>query len=201
MTRTELETEAARLASMEGWTNSPTPPDWTKLVNAAWRLFSFDAELIIGTVGATAVAGQCEYRLTGIKRISWVSYNAIALEQSSEAFEQFLAPTWRTATGTPLRWVEVREQTIALSPVPNGTQAIVARGNVEGSDMSTGTDEPGQVGGTGIIIPKSLHLAIALQAALMQGQAFMQGQSSARMQYFDDEYAAYVLRGRGSVGQ
>lgn len=189
----DLQTRAAILASFDGWTNSSPAPDWPTLVNQAWRRFSWEAELLSAAMNTTSVSGTSSYALVPpMKRILDVTFAGLPLLYSSQDFERFLSPGWRFTTGVPKRFIQEGVNSLALVPVPNAASAMVVWGVVQGSDMVAPTDAPGQVSGVGSPIPSNLHEAIALLAAVYQGQIAMQGESSARMKQYVDEYGGYV---------
>ena len=195
MTYTDLQTRAALLASFDGWSNAIPAPDWPTLVNEAWRRFSWEAELFTATVNVSTASGQSAYPLSPfMKRVLDLTCGGVPLRKSSVEFERFLSPGWRTVQGTPLRFVQDSTSSVAIVPVPSSTLALAVVGVIEGSNMTATTDQPGQVGGVGTPIPSNLHEAIALKAAYMQGQIAMQGESSSRMQMYEQEYAGFVNR-------
>jgi hypothetical protein len=193
MTFDDLKLRAATLASFDGWTNTVPSPDWAALVNQAWRRFSWEAEVMSGSMNTTSVISQSAYTLSpAMKRVLDVIFAGTPLLRSSQDFERFLSPGWRTVAGTPKRFVQESVNSVALVPAPSAASAMVVWGVVQGSDMVASTDQPGQVSGVGTAIPTNLHEAIALMAAVYQGKIAMQGESSARMKDYLDEYQSYV---------
>jgi len=202
MTFAELQARAALLASFDGWLSANPLPSWPDLVNEAWRRFSWEGELTTGTVTATAVSGQSSYPLAPfMKRVLDVVVGGVGLFRSRPEYERFLSPAWRTKSGTPLRFAQESTSAVSLIPAPTTGAAITVFGVVEALDMVDDTDEPGVVSGVGDAIPSNLHEAVALKAAILQGQVAMQGESSARMQSYEAEYAGFVSRALAANGR
>lgn len=198
----EIQARATLLASFEGYADVNPAPDWPTLVNRAWRMFSYDAELILKTDSSTStVSGTMEYTISGTwKDFLEVTYNGVGLIRSSEAFERNLSPSWRLQTpGTPKRFVVSQFGTLAIVPPPNAIQTLTARGVIQGPDMVLTTDQPNQVSGTGNPIPEIYHEGIAVRAAWLHGIVYATGEARARLEIFEQRYQEYVMKARAGL--
>jgi len=186
----QLQTEAARRASLEGWTEVSPPPDWASLINEAWREFSWETECVVSmaTVSGGTVAGQAEYTLAKPywKSLTDVWVNQVALSISSAIFEREGDPNWVfLASGTPTRaFLSAVDRLMLMPPPSTGGQEIRLRGIREGSTLSAPTDEPA--------VPYRFHKGIVYGAVLLHAEAYAQGASLERVQWYNERYRELV---------
>lgn len=187
----QLQARATLLASLEGWTDVAVVPDWAALVNQAYVQFSWDGECIVTNTTITTVAGQASYALTGQwRKITDAVYDSASTNQpllhSSEDYERYARADWRVqASGIPKRYTFAPFNALALIPPPASSGITVSvRGVAEALVLVNGTDIPP--------IPDVLHEAIALKAAIFQGEVYAQGEASARLERYEAKYQQYV---------
>jgi hypothetical protein len=191
----QLQARAEVLARLEGWTDVSPAPDWATLVQRAWDWFAWDSEAIVSTETLSSVNGTVEYTLAGTyKTILDVEFGTAGLLRSEESFERNLSPSWRrqSAVATPSRWVRSGVEKISLLPPPNGVTTVTVRGTGYGTALSAATDVPAA--------PTVFHEAIAIKAAVLQGEAYSQGEGSARLAALSEQYEGFVKDCRAVMG-
>lgn len=199
MTFTELQTRATALAAFEGWADQSPAPDYAYFVNQAYREFAASAETTRDNEEIATVSGTAEY--TTAK--SWLKlFNAVydtasaksPVRPSSEAYEAMLNPSWREQSGgTPVRFVRVAMNKIALVPPPNAVKTLRIYGVRQPTAMSSGSDVPDS-------IPDAYHEAIANRAAYLIGKQFAEGDAIARLQDYEMKYQQAVQACRAAIG-
>lgn len=111
----------------------------------------------------TFTIGQNMTGSFGAHSVSYCEYSGKSLDRSSITFESRLNPSWRTAGGTPRRWVPDGMQ-ILVSPAAAGS--VTVRHLRIPTDMATGSDTPDTA------IPTAHHMALVYWAA---GHLLMEG--------------------------
>jgi len=190
----DLQDRAQLLASFEAYTDIDPPPDWPTLVNQAWREYSWDGEILVGTRTVTTLTGVSDYTLTGVKIIYDVTFGGVLVARSDENFERYAGSGWLTTADPPARWCATSVGSFALIPAPSTASAPVnCRCCVEGDDMVLDADEPGVVNGVGDPIPPSLHEAVAVKAATLLMRAFAADVGRERLSDYEARYQQYVV--------
>lgn len=129
MTFGALKDRITELLTLEGWTNTDTPPNEDDLGNAALAQFSWEAEYLRGSVDVTTVIGTHTYTLVGTDLASWKRITAVActdgsiLEQSSEEELTLDEPGWFVnGNSVPRLYWSPKPDYIRLYPTPSAVK-------------------------------------------------------------------------------
>lgn len=193
----EICERAAFLAKQAGWDGALPLPDWKALVNRGLQDFSWDTEFLEEEATLTSVVNQAVYTVDSstpprpFKSIRAVAYatqtaSPLDLPLSSECDEAATDPLWwQRAAGSPARFLIPGANQIRIVPAPaNGGDTITIRGTREALPMSADTDSPA--------FPATWHEALALRAAVLHCEAWVQGEGGAKLQLYREQYAGMV---------
>lgn len=178
------------MCALEAWSDTTIAPDFATLVNRAWFQFSWDAQTQVLEETVTTVVGQTSYVLTGqIKQLLDVVYDTTgaksAMLHSSERYERNYRADWRVQpNGVSLRYTFQNFNTITLVPPPSAIVTVAVRYIGQGAAFVNPTDIPP--------IPDYYHEAIALYAAILQGEVYAQGEAEQRLAAYQARYEKYV---------
>jgi len=194
---TDIILRAAFLAKQAGWDEAAPAPDWKALVNRGLQDFSWDSEYNEEEAQVTSVINQATYPIdTAALPRSFKSFRSVAyatqtttpkdLKLSSEGDESSYDPLWwQKPAGSPVRFLIPGPNLIRIyPPCINGGDTITIRGTREAVPMSADTDVPG--------FPGTWHEAIALRAAVLYCEPWVDENGAAKIQLYREQYAGQV---------
>lgn len=159
--------------TLEGWSNTSTPPVAADLANAALAQFSWMGQYLRGSADITMVAGTHTYSLTATTADAWARVTACAwtdgageLDSTSEEVLSVDEPTWFVAaSGTPRMYWCPKPGYIRVYPTPASSGKVL---RVIGSRC-----EPTLSATDGVIVaPLPFHDAIAQLGAALHAQKY-----------------------------
>lgn len=187
----ELRERADKHAELWGFLNSSQTPNWSVLVNQAYKDLCWRTEVIRGPeANFTTVVNQAEYNLPGAATQPWKDvldcyYNNTPLIAANENQLRRINPRFVVATsGTPTHYWLPRPNVIRLYPVPNAVQQVVVYGIRAPAALVNDADVPA--------VPEPYHEAIALYAAYLHCRAFARGEARQTLSDRLAEYNAFV---------
>lgn len=159
--------------TLEGWTNTSTPPVTADLANAALAQFSWMGQYIRGSADITMVANTHTYSLTATTADAWCRVTAAAwtdgggnLELYSEETLSQDEPDWFVAAaGTPRIYMTTKPGSIRVYPTPSSSGRVLRVIGARCEPTLSATD--------GVIIaPLPFHDAIARLGASLHASKY-----------------------------
>ena len=173
MTFGALKDTITEYLTLEGWTNTSTPPVTADLANAALAQFSWMAEYIRGSADITMVAGTNLYSLTATTADAWARISACAftdgsgqLERTSEEVLSVDEPTWFVAaSGSPRLYWSPKPGFIRVYPTPASSGKVLRVVGARCEPTLSATDGA-------FLAPLPFHDAIAQLGAALHAQKY-----------------------------
>lgn len=168
-----MQARVTELLTLEGWTNTATPPDTAALVNSALALFSWDGEYLRGSADITMVANTHTYSLVSASAEDWKRVSAVAwvggsglLEQKSEEQLCNQEPEWFVqAAGTPRCYWLPKPNNLRVYPTPDASGGVLRVIGVRCEPtLSSGTSSP--------LCPKPFHDNVCQVAAAIYAKPY-----------------------------